>query len=64
MENKVAVCELGVILALFHGTKLLLIYFDYVFNVHLDELNCLLVGETSHLGVVVREWDDSDSPNS
>ena len=26
--------------------------------------SCLLVGETSHLGVVLREQDGSDSPNS
>ena len=33
-----------------------------VFNVHLQELNRLLVGETSSLGVVLRERDGSDSP--
>ena len=32
-----------------------------VFNVSLKELNCLLGGETSHLGVVLRERDGSDS---
>ena len=35
-----------------------------VFNVHLEELNCLLVCETSLLGVVLRERDSSDSPNN
>ena len=35
-----------------------------VLNVHLKELSCFLVGETSHLGVVLRERDGSDSPNS
>ena len=35
-----------------------------VLNVHLEELSCLLVGETSHLGVVLGEQDGSDSPNS
>ena len=35
-----------------------------VLNVHLMELSCLLVGETSRLGVVLGEWDGSDSPNS
>ena len=33
-------------------------------KVHLKELNCLLVGKTSGLGVVLREQDDSDSPNN
>ena len=35
-----------------------------VLNVHLQELNRLLAGETSRLGVVLREWDGSDSPNN
>ena len=35
-----------------------------VFNVHLEELNRLLVGETSPLGVVLREQDGSDSHNN
>ena len=35
-----------------------------VSNVHLKELNCLLLGETSSLGVVLRERDGSDSPNN
>ena len=35
-----------------------------VFNVHLKKLNLLLVGETSHLGVVLREQDGSDTPNN
>ena len=34
-----------------------------VFNIHLEKLNRLLVGETSCLGVVLRERDGSDSPN-
>ena len=33
-----------------------------VFNVHLKELNCLQVGETSCLGVVLMEQGGSDSP--
>ena len=33
-------------------------------NYHLEELNRLLVGETSCLGVVLSEQDGSDSPNS
>ena len=28
-----------------------------VLNVHLEELSCLLGGETSRLGVVLMEWD-------
>ena len=36
----------------------------FVFNVHLEEFNCLLVGETSRLEVVLRERDGSDSPNN
>ena len=35
-----------------------------VFNVHLKELNLLVVGETSHLGAVLRERDGSDTPNN
>ena len=35
----------------------------FVLNVHLEELSCLKVGETSRLGVVLREQDGSDSPN-
>ena len=31
---------------------------------NLKDLNLLLVGETSHLGVVLRERDGSDSPNN
>ena len=38
--------------------------YQIVFNVYLKELNRLLVGETSHLGVGLREWDGSDSPNN
>ena len=32
-------------------------------GVHLEELNRLLVGETSRLGVFLRERYSSDSPN-
>ena len=32
-----------------------------VLNIHLMELNCLVVGETSRLGVVLRERMASDS---
>ena len=35
-----------------------------VLNTHLEELSCLLVGKTSRLGVVLRDRDGSDSPNS
>ena len=35
-----------------------------VFNAHLKELNCVLVGETSHLGGVLKERDGSDSPDN
>ena len=38
--------------------------FLIVFNVHLKELNLLLVGKTSHLGVVLSEQDGSDSPSN
>ena len=38
--------------------------FGGVLYVQLEELSCLLVGETSRLGVVLREHDGSDSPNS
>ena len=34
------------------------------FNAHLKKLNRLLVGKTSRLGVVLREWDGFDSPNN
>ena len=34
-----------------------------VLNVYLKKLSCLVVGETSHLGVVLRERDGSDSLN-
>ena len=34
------------------------------FNVHLKELNRLLVGKTSRFGVVLRERDGSDSFNN
>ena len=37
--------------------------YHIVFNVHFKEFNHLLVGETSRLGVFLRERDDSDSPN-
>ena len=33
---------------------------NIVFNVNLEELNSFLVGETSHLGRVLRERDGSD----
>ena len=36
----------------------------YVSNVHIKELNLLLVGKTSHLEVILRERDGSDSPNN
>ena len=36
----------------------------FLMNVCLKELNRLLVGDTSHLGVVLRERDGSDSPNN
>ena len=36
----------------------------YVFNVHLKELNLLLVDETICLGVLLREQIASDSPNN
>ena len=45
------------------SNKKVLIIIPGVFNVHLEELNHLLVGETSLLGVVLRERDGSDSPN-
>ena len=35
-----------------------------VFNVHLKELNLLLVGVTSCLGVFLRDRDGSDLPNN
>ena len=35
-----------------------------VLNVHLEELNRLLDGKSSCLGVVLIEQDGSDSPNS
>ena len=38
-------------------------YYKCVLNVHLEELSCLLAGEASRLGVVLREGDGSDSPN-
>ena len=34
---------------------------SFVFNDHLKELNLLLDGESSHLGVVLTERDGSDS---
>ena len=36
---------------------------EIILNVHLKELNLLLVGETCRLGVVLRERDGSDLPN-
>ena len=38
--------------------------FTVVFNVHLKELNLLLDGESTHLGVVLREPNGFDSPNN
>ena len=35
-----------------------------VLDVHLKELSCWLVGETSPFGVVLTERDGSDSPNN
>ena len=43
------------------GQELNIVHF---FNVHLKELNCLLVDETGHLGVVLGERDGSVSPKN